>query len=351
MKIKNIIFMILIVAFIGATVWLYIYQDHNDYVFKVNNEKVLVSEFDTYFNLQKKMMEAQYGENIWGVLLNDAPAIETARDSAKQSIVDTKIKLQQAQKRNLKLTEVEKQNIKTIVEVNGKDIMEQYGLTLDEMVKINEDAFLIEKLSIALFKETDHSSHLHSKVDIEKYESGEDYTGDEKTYNSRQILFDTREKSEEEKASIKVKAQEVLNRVKNGEDFAKLAGEYSDDPGSKDKGGLYENITLGSFVSEYENAAFSVKEGEIYPELVVSDYGFHIIKLEKINNPDAILGREATSKLLNDELTKQTEKWLAEANIEINSQQYDSFLTVDEKTNIEENDVSGNEDVTPQPEA
>ena len=61
----------------------------------------------------------------------------------------------------------------------------------------------------------------------------------------------------------------------------RLAKEFSEDPGSKEKGGLYEGIAEGSFVPEFEKAAFSLKPGEIYAELVPTKFGFHIIKLEK----------------------------------------------------------------------
>ncbi|CAN5654376.1 hypothetical protein BH20ACI4_BH20ACI4_03240 [soil metagenome] len=84
--------------------------------------------------------------------------------------------------------------------------------------------------------------------------------------------------SKEEK---KAKADELLAKVKNGEDFAALAKEFSEDPGSKEKGGLYEGIAEGSFVPEFEKAAFSLKPGEIYAELVPTKFGYHIIKLEK----------------------------------------------------------------------
>lgn len=84
--------------------------------------------------------------------------------------------------------------------------------------------------------------------------------------------------SKEEK---KAKAEELLQRAKNGEDFAALAKEFSEDPGSKEKGGLYESIAEGSFVPEFEQAAFSLKPGEIYAELVPTKFGYHIIKLEK----------------------------------------------------------------------
>ena len=83
------------------------------------------------------------------------------------------------------------------------------------------------------------------------------------------------------KEEKKTKADELLAKVKNGEDFAALAKEFSDDPGSKEKGGLYEGITEGAFVPEFEKAAFSMKPGDIYPELVPTRFGYHIIKLEK----------------------------------------------------------------------
>ena len=82
-------------------------------------------------------------------------------------------------------------------------------------------------------------------------------------------------------AEKKAKAEEILQRAKSGEDFAKLAKEFSEDPGSKDKGGLYENIGEGAFVPEFEKTAFSLEPGQIAPNLVESKFGYHIIKLEK----------------------------------------------------------------------
>ena len=89
----------------------------------------------------------------------------------------------------------------------------------------------------------------------------------------------------------RTQAEEILNRAKGGEDFAALAKEFSTDPGSKDKGGLYENIRLGQMVKPFEDAAMSVQPGEIVPNLVETDFGFHIVKLESKN--EAKEGEEA----------------------------------------------------------
>jgi hypothetical protein len=80
---------------------------------------------------------------------------------------------------------------------------------------------------------------------------------------------------------VKTKAEEVLQRAKNGEDFAALAKEFSEDPGSKDNGGLYENTPEGQMVPEFEKAALALEPGQISPNLVETKFGYHIIKLEK----------------------------------------------------------------------
>lgn len=79
-------------------------------------------------------------------------------------------------------------------------------------------------------------------------------------------------------AQAKQKAEGVLKKALAGEDFAALAKENSEDPGSKDNGGEYDFVKKGSFVPEYETAIFKMKDGEIYPSLVESQFGWHIIK-------------------------------------------------------------------------
>jgi peptidyl-prolyl cis-trans isomerase C len=93
---------------------------------------------------------------------------------------------------------------------------------------------------------------------------------------------DAAKKGEQPKAPSKEearkKAEEVLAKARKGEDFAALVKQYSDDPGSKDKGGEY-TFSHGQMVAEFEQAAFNLKPGEI--SLVETQFGFHIIKLEE----------------------------------------------------------------------
>jgi len=100
----------------------------------------------------------------------------------------------------------------------------------------------------------------------------------DKTASVRHILLLTQGKSDQEKQAIRQKMEEILARAKSGEDFAGLAKQYSEDPGSKDKGGLYEDFGRGQMVKPFEEAAFSVPIGQI-SDIVETQYGYHIIQV------------------------------------------------------------------------
>lgn len=80
----------------------------------------------------------------------------------------------------------------------------------------------------------------------------------------------------------RAKAEQTIKRLDGGEDFSALAKELSEDPGSKDKGGLYENRVQGAgFDPEFENAALALEPGKYTGSPVKTQFGYHIIKLEK----------------------------------------------------------------------
>jgi protein-export membrane protein SecD len=84
----------------------------------------------------------------------------------------------------------------------------------------------------------------------------------------------------EENAKSKALAESILVRVKAGEDFATLAGQYSQDPGSKTKGGELDFVKRGVFVPEFDEVIFNdaLAPGSVSENLIETDYGYHIIK-------------------------------------------------------------------------
>ncbi len=76
------------------------------------------------------------------------------------------------------------------------------------------------------------------------------------------------------------KAEMILRRAKSGEDFGKLASEFSEDRPTKVKGGLYENVERNFLWLQVESVALSMEKGQIADKLIESDVGLHIVKSE-----------------------------------------------------------------------
>lgn len=85
--------------------------------------------------------------------------------------------------------------------------------------------------------------------------------------------------SEAEKLSTKKKLEGWREEIMKGERmFSSTAVLYSNDPGSSSKGGEFDWVTRGTFVPEFDRAAFKIKEGEV-SEVFETDYGYHILEL------------------------------------------------------------------------
>ena len=97
--------------------------------------------------------------------------------------------------------------------------------------------------------------------------------------HAEHILFLTTGKTDAEVAEIRKKAEDVLAQAKKkGANFEELAKKYSEDPGSKTKGGDLGWVLQGQMVPEFEKATFSLNKGET-SDLIKTQYGFHIIKV------------------------------------------------------------------------
>jgi parvulin-like peptidyl-prolyl isomerase len=123
-----------------------------------------------------------------------------------------------------------------------------------------------------------------------------------KLYNTRVLAAKTKVTDEEIRAYIavhpefssdkkKAKALGILARARAGEDFAALANEFSEDPGNDNPGGgkhggLYADVQLGKMVKPFEQGALTLEPGKVGQSLVETDFGYHIIKLERKGESD-----------------------------------------------------------------
>ena len=99
-----------------------------------------------------------------------------------------------------------------------------------------------------------------------------------------------------QKAAAKAKAEELLKQIKAGGDFAKLAKQFSDDPGTRNGGGDLGYFEQSQMVKPFANAAFRMKPGEL--AVVQTQFGYHVIQVEdhKLAHVDTLA--EARPKII-----------------------------------------------------
>ncbi len=160
------------------------------------------------------------------------------------------------------------------------DLARKEGLEKDPKIKARLSYFFNELLAMEFVREKVINNIKVSEEDIRQYYNANiEKFKQKESVRARHILIKVPENADatvREKA--RKKAEDLLKRVKAGEDFKKLASEYSEDPGSAKKGGDLGYFTRGRMVKPFEDAAFSLKPGEV-SGIVKTKFGYHIIKV------------------------------------------------------------------------
>ncbi len=262
---------------------------------------------------QTALLEFQVLSEMMGVQLT----LSKATDADKQKGREQFEKMLKRLKTDNKLTDEEfEQKLAT-------------QLRMQDVTRAQWEQQILDKATVAYILERELKVSL-TDADVKKYydEHPARFEQPEQVRASH-ILIGTRdlntnvELTEEQKKAKRKLADDLLKRAKAGEDFAKLAKEYSDDPGSKDKGGEY-TFPRGQMVPEFEAAAFSLGTNQI-SDVIATQFGYHIIKLsEKIAAQKIELAKisdDLKEGLQQQELQKLLpdyfEKSLKEANFEI----------------------------------
>lgn len=101
-------------------------------------------------------------------------------------------------------------------------------------------------------------------------------------------------------ADAQKRMQEVQDKLKGGAKWDDVAKEYSDDQSNKDKGGDLGFFKRGQMVKEFEDAAFSMKPGDVTPKAVKTQFGYHLIQVVEVKNDPvtASAKKDAVAKAL-----------------------------------------------------
>jgi peptidyl-prolyl cis-trans isomerase D len=149
------------------------------------------------------------------------------------------------------------------------------------------------------FKPEDFAAKVTVSADDiqEYYESNPEKFKTAKTVEARHILIKVDANAEAEAAEdARTRIDDIFNMAKEGQDFAELAKKYSEGP-TKAKGGYLGAFTRETMVKPFADRAFSMKAGEI-SEPVRTQFGWHIIKVEKINPEKTTSLSEAESEIV-----------------------------------------------------
>lgn len=261
-----------------------------------NNDSEIVAETSAGNVTKDELYEAMkknHGESVLQTLIYEKIL------SAKYDVTEDEV--------NAKLDE-----LKNDLGASFELALMQYNLTEESLKNNLKLDLLIEKAAA-------------DKVEVTEEEIQEYYDNYTPEIHARHILVETKET-----------ADEVVEKLNAGEDFAKLAEEYSTDTGSATNGGDLGWFGPGKMVKEFEEAAYALDVNEI-SEPVESTYGFHIIQvLEKeekqsLDEMRAKIEQEIRrTKLDNDTVTNILQQELKNANVKITDKDLKSILKNEE---------------------
>ena len=246
-------------------------------VARVNSEIVTQSAVED----RSIVLSAQLSQNSQNASLTGDALMQQAIDS----IIDEKLKVQEARKLGF---EVDDENVaKALDDIKGKNnigdsdfeaLLEREGISLEDYKAIIREQILVSRVT---------QMEMGSRAKVTDRQIKRYYNRNQKDYwevpkvRARHILFIIDEKTSKNDIHLKkIKAREILRRVRAGEDFAQLAREYSEDV-SAHLGGDIGDVGRGKTVKEFESAVFRLKAGEV-SEIVRTPYGLHIIKCDEV---------------------------------------------------------------------
>ncbi len=209
------------------------------------------------------------------------------QEQTLQDLINQRLLLIQADKDTIEADEnqvemyTQQQMQNVIQQLGGEEKTEAYFGTTLSKIRRNYREEIEKNFRISAVRDQKLADVTVTRREIrEFYKAKKDSIGMlPETVDISHILIEV-QPGEEARQETLSKIKEIRQKILAGGDFEKLAKEFSQDPGSAARGGDLGFMSRGDFVRPFEEAAFSLQQGEI-SEVVETEFGFHIIKLEE----------------------------------------------------------------------
>ena len=327
-KITAIIIAVALIA--GLAVYLVI--DSKSYVAKVADERIKTFEYEFFLNLKKTQIEREYElsdkteeekTSFWQSNSIDGDnAEEYLKKAALDMAKEYKVQILKAEEYGIS---IDKDDIAAIdaefdyytQNEESKQIFKSYveedlGISLPQFREIKTGLRLIDKFAAQYIKDNRNAVSVSEEESKAYYEENKLYI-DQVT--ARHILIKTvndnfEELSEDLIKAAKDKADQLLARVNNGEDMAKLVTEFTEDTASIEGGGLYTFDYSQQYMEEFKDWAFNADVNDT--GIVKTFYGYHVMRLENRTGYDDrkdFVASQAKMYKLSEYYEEQLDTW------------------------------------------
>lgn len=213
------------------------------------------------------------------------------------------------------------------IDAEYERLQEQVGEDFDEMLEMQ--GITADDLRAEIRNSLLQEAAITEDIEISDEEIETYYERMQMEVEARHILVEDEET-----------AQEVIEKLEDGEDFAELAEEYSTDTASAGEGGDVGAFSVGAMVPEFEDAAFSLEVGE-RSEPIQSGFGYHIIEVLDKNELDedigtlednkedirrSILEREMNDPEFMQQASEKLEQLIQDADIDVKIEEFENLF-------------------------
>lgn len=318
---RKIMALILTAVVIAAGI-AYCVIDSRSYVAKVGGKKIKNYEYVFFLRAQKQVTESEAGvtsdeekKELWETAVDGEDPIVIVMNQALENAKEFKVQIIKAEQAKFKLSNSERKEINQYLnswlenDKNRNYVTNEIGITLSQFKDMMMKSQLVSRFSYD-FMQKNSDAVTVSDEEVQKYYFDNRKNLDDVTVCH--ILISVEENmSDDQKIQKKNLAEELLERIRNGEDMPALVREYSDDPGSKNNGGVYTFKYSEPYAAEFKEWAFNARIGDT--GIVKTQFGYHIMRLEDrstFQDKKELARSELKANKLNEYYQNVVKEWL-----------------------------------------